>query len=660
MPAPNDILLEQALVHHRAGRLAEAERKYAQARLRTPRSFDALHLSGVLAYQQKRYIDAVSLLSQALRLDAKSALCSMRLGLAKAGTGDVVGAEKLLRAAVALDAKLPDGWTRLALALRDLGQMEKALAAAEQAVRVEPNSIDAQECCAALRAATRGMTAALPNYRQVAALAPERAQSWSQLGAALAQCGLTDESLECFSRALSIDPSSELAHHGRALAWQSQHRIAEAVAEYEVVLARNPDNHEARSSRLLCLHYIHGVARETILEEHVAFGRQVGTPPARTFINTRDPDRKLRVAFLSPDLRAHSVAFFLEPLLAHLDRDAFEVCLYHDHPHMDATSERLRLAANSWTHLAGQRPASVEAKILTDAPDVLVDLAGHTGHNRLPLLARRVAPVQLTYLGYPDTTGVTAMDGRLTDNIADPAGDADAFSTERLYRFAPTAWCYIPPAGAPPVAPPPSSHRGFVTFGCFNNFSKASDATLLVWARLLLAVRGSRLLLKSTGLDTPLARAQLEARLAKLGVAEVATRVELAGRTNDIPSHLACYERVDIALDTFPYHGTTTTCEALWMGRPVVTLAGDRHASRVGASLLSAIGHAEWIATDPEKYIDIARSLAGDLLQRETLGASLRDQLGRSPLLDHSGQALRFGAALRQAWGDFCRGSALA
>jgi predicted O-linked N-acetylglucosamine transferase (SPINDLY family) len=278
-----------------------------------------------------------------------------------------------------------------------------------------------------------------------------------------------------------------------------------------------------------------------------------------------------------------------------------------------------------------------------------VDLAGHTGLvGRLPLFARHLAPVQVTYLGYPDTTGLPAIGYRFTDAVADPPGDADAFATERLVRFAPTAWCYAPPAATPPAEPPGGRPAGPPVFGCFNNAGKVSDTTLALWARVLAAVPGARLKLKGRGLGEPGVCARLLERCAACGLP--AGRVELLERTPDTAAHLALYHDVDVALDTFPYHGTTTTCEALWMGVPVVSLRGDRHASRVGASLLAAVGHPEWVAASADDYVRTAAALAAERPAR----AAVRAALQGSPLLDHAGQSARFATALRSCWQDWC------
>ena len=654
-PAQLQTLLQEAVAHHRAGRLDAAEQSYRRVRIAVPANFDALHLSGLVAYQQGRHREAAELLRRALKRKPASGVCAMRLGLALRAMGELAASEPHLRAATEREPGLPEAWCNHAVTLGALGRAAEARASYEQAIALRPDYAEAHDRLGALACQTDGFEAAVPHFRRAADLEPDNATAWANLGAALAQSHGTAEASACFDRALQLAPEHPLALTGRALAWQLSYRIPEAVAGYGEVLKKYPHHHEARSARLLALHYLDGIHRATLFAEHAAFGAACSGLPAPALPNSPEHARRLRIAFLSADLRTHSVAFFLEPLLAHLDPEQFEVVLYHDHPQVDEMSATLRAHAALWRNFIGQSADAVEAAIRADAPDVLVDLAGHTGINRLPLFARRLAPVQITWLGYPDTTGLPAIDYRFVDAITDPAGDADAFHAEKLVRFAPAAWTYQPPADAPEPVPPPCTTGAPVTFGCFNNFAKVSDSTLRGWAQLLAAVPGSRLLLKGHGLADLALAAALRARLGLLGVAE--DRVELMGRTPGVAAHLALYTRVDVALDTFPYHGTTTTCEALWMGCPVVTLQGDRHMSRVGASLLTAAGHAEWIASDWTGYVRIAAGLASDPARLAAFRMALRGDLRRSVLLDHAGQAARFGAAVRAGWVAWCERS---
>jgi predicted O-linked N-acetylglucosamine transferase (SPINDLY family) len=646
-------LLVDAVEHHRAGRLEAAEGLYARARAAAPTNFDALHLSGLVAQQQHRHRDAAELLRRALRLNPTSAICEMRLGAAHSALGDFETAEKRLRRAILRSPAMPEAWCHLGVVLGALGQTAAERSAFERAIELKPDFAEAIEHLGALVSRTDGFAASVPHLRKLVELRPENPTALANLGIALAQSSGGQEALRLLERAIELDPGHSQARTGRAFVLQGNYRIAEAVSEYGVVLARDPGHNEARSARLLALHYLDGVSREQLHAEHAAFGDVHSKVPARVIGSPGDPGRRLRVGFLSPDLRAHSVAYFLKPMIEHLDPAAFEVFLYHDHPRVDAMSAQLRAHAAQWRNFAGQTANAAESAIRGDSPDVLIDLAGHTGFNRLALFARRLAPIQATYLGYPDTTGLEAMDYRLVDPITDPPGDSDRFHSEKLLRFSSTAWSYGPPATAPEVAPPPSAGGSGFTFGCFNNFAKVSDSTLRGWAGVLASVPGSRIILKGHGLDEPGLAPRLRARLELLGVGEES--IELQGRTPNLASHLGLYSRVDVALDTFPYNGTTTTCEAIWMGVPVVTLAGDRHASRVGASLLSAAGHPEWIARDWNDYARIALGLASDPQGLAARRTGLRAELMASVLMDHAGQAAKFGAALRQCWRNACR-----
>jgi protein O-GlcNAc transferase len=619
-PAKLQALLADAVAHHRAGRLADADILYRKARSAAPRHFDVLHLSGLAAYQLGNVADAVDWLERAHRLDRKSVVCEMRLGLALLMAGRVADAEAHLRTVVKRQPDFFEGWDNLAYFLKLQDRLAEAVACHQQATKLKPDN----------------------------------APAWYNFGLSLSLSGRPADALQCHDRALAADPGYALARFGRAQALHQLHRMAEAVAEYGKFLEVQPDHHEARSYRLFALHSLEGVSREETFAAHVEYGRVTGHPAgmARTFPNAPEANKRIRLAILSPDLRAHSCAYFLEPLLRHLDPAQVELYLYHDHFRKDAISERLQKLAVVWREFVGKSDAVVEATIRGDAPDVLVDLAGHTGmSNRLPLFARRLAPVQITYLGYPDTTGLPAMDYRFTDEVADPTGEADRFASEQLVRFAPTAWTYCAADDAPAVATHARGGQPF-TFGCFNNLAKITEAMLGTWAKVLAGVPGSRLLVKGPGLGESDVRSEYSQRLVRAGIP--ADRFELLERTTDTASHLALYHRVDVALDTFPYHGTTTTCEALWMGVPVVTLEGDRHMARVGASLLTAVGHPEWIAKTAESYVAIARGLAADRPHLEKIRAGLRSELAQSPLGQHRAQAERFEAAIRSCWRRWC------
>lgn len=618
-PAKLQLLLQNGIAHHRAGRLAEAELSYRQARAAAPKNFDGWQLSGTVAYQLGRIADAVEWLGRAHRLDPRHAIGQMRYGLALLAAKRTDEAEKHLRNAVKVKPGLHEGWDHLAYCLKLQNRLDEAVGC----------------------------------HARVVAVKPDYAVGWYNYGLTLSLAGRFVDALACHDRALAADPNYHFARFGRAQALHQAERIPEALDEYARFIQLVPNQPEARSYRLFALHHVDGIEREALFAEHVAYGRAVGAAPTVEFANEPEPERKLRLAILSPDFRSHSCAYFIAPLLRHLDRAQFDLYLYHDHFLEDAMTARLRKMATVWRNFVSQPGPAVEKVIRDDAPDILIDLSGHVGMtSRLPLFARRLAPVQVTYLGYPDTTGVPAMDYRLTDALADPPGEADAFATEKLLRFAPTAWAYEPPPNSPEVEPPPCTRCGHVTFGSFNTLGKITDRVLALWGRVLQAVPNARLVVKGRGLETPGVAARYQERLARCGLP--VDRVDLVGRTAETNEHLALYGRVDVALDTFPYHGTTTTCEALWMGVPVVSLFGAHHMSRVGVSLLNAAGHPEWAVADEAAYVRIATELAGDPERLVGVRAALRNDLRRGPLLDHAVQSARFGECLRDCWRNWC------
>lgn len=640
--------LEAAIEHHKAGRHSEAEGLYRQACQSAPKVFDPWYLAGTLALHVGRLDDAVTLLTRALRIDPRAANAKLFLGMALADLRRYAEAEKPLRSALEKLPNYTDAWDNLATTLEALGRPAEAVDCLQKVLARQPDKADVHHRYGVLVALTRGLEAAEPHFRRAVELQPDFVRAWSNLGQALVEArGRVREAGECFERALSLDPFHTAAMNGRALAHLRSYRLEEAKREYDDVIAFAPGDLVALSARAMVMNYLPGRTRTEEFDAHRAFALAVEegatNPPAQPVVRAR-----LRVGFVSPDLRAHAVACFIEPLLQHLDPRAFEIFLYHNHRTEDVMSERLKRHAVGWRNISALDDEKAEALLRADHLNVLVDLAGHSAMNRLALFARRVAPVQVTYLGYPNTTGLRAMDFRLVDSLTDPVGEADRFHTEKLVRFAPTAWAYLPPIDTPEPAGATRREGSAVTFGCFSNFAKVTDETLKLWGRLLAAVPESRLVLKSQSLLEAGITDGIRARIAAAGLPE--GRIELRDHAPSLAEHLAAYQEIDVALDTFPYTGTTTTCEALWMGVPVVTRAGDRHASRVGVSLLTAVGHPELIAADNEAYVRIAAELAADAPRRASLRAQLRSALRASPLLDHAGQAARFGAAVCDCW----------
>jgi predicted O-linked N-acetylglucosamine transferase (SPINDLY family) len=645
-------LLEEALSLHQAHQHDEAERIYSKVRRECPKDFDAWYLSGAMAFQRGGHLEeAVELLQKARKLNADSVECRMFLGMALADLGRHAEAEPHLVRALKKTPHIAEMWENLARCQRALGLPHEALESLGKFTEIQPLNATAHELLGELAAVVNGFAAAEPHFRKATEIDPSMAIAWSNLGLSLLEkTGHIAEGMECLDKALQLDPFLVAASSARALGLQRLYKTEESLDLHNSILWMEPQNARVLSARNMLLNYLPGHDRQSIFEAHKEFGALFAKDEFQVFFNPQEPDKKLRVGFISPDLRHHSVAFFLKPLLQNLDPSRVQTLLYHCHHTEDATSAALCRLASKWTNLNGVEDDAAATLIQRDAPDILIDLAGHSAMNRLPLLSRGLAPVQISYLGYPNTTGVPTITHRLVDEITDPSSDADAFATEKLIRFSPCAWTYEAPEDAPlPTMPDQDAP---ITFGSFNNFLKVTDDTLAVWAKILTQVPNSRLFIKSVYLDDPEVRKNILERITAVGIAE--DRVEISGFFAATQDHLAAYNRVDVALDTFPYNGTTTTCEALWMGVPVVSLIGDRHAARVGLSLLTAVGHAEWAAENEDAYIEKAVALAEDRALRSQLRESLRGQVAGSILCDYAGQATRFEAALRQAWCEWC------
>lgn len=490
-------------------------------------------------------------------------------------------------------------------------------------------------------------------------LDPSHAPTYSELAQLYIDYAQYSKASEVSRDGLRLDPDSTVFWNTLANCQSSIGLVDEALVSYRKVLELAPNTPPSHSNLLLTMHYVSGLDPAEIFEEHKRFGR-VHTPPAlatRDFPNTPEPARRLRIGYVSPDIRQHSVAFFLEPLLDHRDRDRFEVYGYGAVKTPDEVTQRLRGKFDQYRNVFDMTMPHMAQTIKADRIDILIDLAGHAGSLHAPVLGYKPAPVQVTYLGYPDTTGIEAVDYRITDWTADPAG-AEATHTEQLVRLPDGFLCFRPPEDLPAIGAPPRAANGWVTFGSFNREFKVSRQVLDLWCRILLAVPGSRMVMKSVAGSDPATREYQLGEFERRGVDR--SRVQLVGFIGSQKEHLAMYRDIDIALDTFPYHGTTTTLDALLMGVPVVTLAGYNHASRVGASLLGQVGIPELIARTGDEYVAKAIELAGDPGRVAALHGALRGKLLASTLCDGPGFARKFEFALRGMWLNWCRSRGVA
>ncbi|HXE97766.1 MAG TPA: tetratricopeptide repeat protein, partial [Dongiaceae bacterium] len=472
-------------------------------------------------------------------------------------------------------------------------------------------------------------------------LAPDRAEACNNLGNLLVRYWKLAEASESYRRAIEIkhDYAGAYSNLGRIANYEG--RIDDSVALFLKALEIMPDFRAAADNLLSILNNSDKFTPEQVSKEHFRLSAIYPVSGEKPPQMGHRQGRKIRIGYVSSDFKSHSVGFFIEPVLKNHSRDDFEIFCYDQVTVPDETTERIKNLGWTWRPVFGLPDSKVAELVRMDAIDILVDLSGHFDGNRLGVFALRPAPVQVTWLGYPNTTGLNQINFRLTDEFADPTGMTDHLYSERLIRLPRTFLCYAPPVSAPAVAPFPGEP---VIFCCFNNYPKVSDTVLKLWAKVLHSVPGSKLFLKSGPLGDSGVRALLTRRFAALGIDQ--TRLILAGFAVRREEHLQRYGACHIALDTYPYNGTTTTCEALWMGVPVVTLAGTSHAARVGVSILNNVGLSELIAQSADQYVDIAAGLAKNPARLRDYRASLRTRLLNSRLMD----AGTFTADLEQAY----------
>ena len=555
--------------------------------------------------------------------------------------------------AVSLRSDYVDAHIKLAFALRFIGRNEEAITEFRSALRYQPDNAEAGDGLAYLLFEMGRKEEAAECFRSTLRYHQEKAERYSAYGSVLYALGLCGDAIKAYETALKLNPKLNLsAAIGNCLLMQG--RVEDAIDFYRQAIARNPGNVQAHSTLLMALNYLPDISKEDRYREHCVWGKIYGEPKhAQKFQrNLRESNRRLRIGYVSGDFRAnHSVTYFIEPLLAGHDQEVFDVFCYSMMPRPDDTTRHLQQLVSHWRDIYGWDDARLADCIFEDGIDILVDLGGHTAANRLTAFTLKPAPIQVSYLGYPNTTALKSIDYRLTDILADPMGE-DAYYTERLVRLPGCFLCYKPAADTPPVKQLPALQAGYVTFASFNNLAKVNDKVIELWCRILKAVSDSRLIIKYRALEDPLTRERFMKLFVSHGIA--ADRVEFYGHIPSRREHLALYGKVDIALDTFPYNGTTTTCEALWMGVPVMTLAGNTHAGRVGASLLNSIGLRDWVAHTTEDFVYRIGQHTADSRGLSILRAELRDRVAASPLCDGGEFVRNLEAAYRDMWRNWC------
>jgi predicted O-linked N-acetylglucosamine transferase (SPINDLY family) len=677
-------MLEQAITCSAQGSSAEALELFRRVLAVEPDNFDALHGIGIVCGQCGEFGPAAEYFARAAQRQPDNFLAHYNHGKALEESARYDAALTAYDRALSLAPDLPEAHFNRALVLQRLGRPHEALPAYDRAIALRPGYADAyvnrgaalaelgrwDEAVASCDTAisfrpdhgeayyNRGVILqdlerypeALANYDKVVRLLPRYTDAHYNRGIILVIQGRVDEAVQSLERAVSIRPDYALAHMELGHARMYRGDLACARQNLQQAIELEPDLVQAHHNRLFMMNYQPlvpaqvGAAHRDFADRFEAPLLSSWGPPS----NGRDPGRRLKVGYVSPDLRQHSVAYFLEPVLAHHDKTRVEVYCYYNRIVEDTVTARLRPLADHWIACKSLTDEQLAARIRSDGIDILIDLAGHTAGNRLLVFARKPAPVQVSYLGYPATTGLQAMDWRLVTAETDPAG-AEQWHSERLYRLPRSLWCYRPPGQAGEVkSETPARQAGHVTFGSMNNIAKVSEAAIATWSGILKRVSGSRLVM--TGLADG-ARQRIREQFESQGIGE--ERLQLHGRLGTEAFH-GVLGTIDLALDTFPYAGTTTTCEVLWLGIPVITLEGETSVARSGQALLKLLGLEELIARSEAEYIEKAVELANDLNRLDALHRGLRARFESSPLRDEAGYTRELEAAYRAMWTDWC------
>jgi predicted O-linked N-acetylglucosamine transferase (SPINDLY family) len=640
-----------AMQQQRGGNLGQAEAIYRQILAHQPDHAASNHMLGVIAMHTGKLDVAVDFLRQALAFNPTIAETYCELGNIFAGTGRAEQAIAFYRKSLSLQPDSAQCLNNFANALHERGEIDQALDFCRRALALQPDWPEIHSTMGNLLRDKGELTQAAASFRQALTLRPNFPDAMVNLANVLQDAGRIDEAISMFRGALALQPNLPEAHYNLGNALRDTGRIEEAIAGFNQSLALRPDNAVAHSNKIYAMHFHPAYDTHAICAELAKWNQQHAAPLAgliQPHQSNRDPNRRLRIGYVSPDFREHVVGWNLLPLLTWHDHAQFEIFCYSSVLKPDVMTEKLKWYADTWRDIRCMNDDQAAAAIRADQIDILVDLSLHSAHHRLLLFARKPAPLQVTYLAYCSSTGLSAMDYRFSDVYMDREEEPNIYAEKTLF-LPHSYWCYQPGMQMPEPGPLPAISNGYVTFGCLNQFAKVSDPALLLWAEILAAIPGSRLILHAPAGNH---RQRVVNHFTTHGVAE--SRVEFVPKQT-FGDYGRTYQRIDIVLDPFPHGGGITSCDALWMGVPVISLEGNTAVGRGGKSILSNLGLRRLLAQTPASYMQIALETAADLPRLAALRAKLRERMAAAPLMDAKSRARDVEAMYRKIWMDWCR-----
>ncbi len=647
---PRDAMLHNSLgnAYKEIGQFEDAIASYNKVLKMEPGYAGAYNNLGVALKDSGHVARAEESFQQALKLQPEFAGAHHNLASLLGEQGKYAEAALSCRRALELGYNDPEAYNVLGVALRWLGQLDEAISNYRRALELNPGFPEAYNNLGVALMEMGSLQDAIECYRKAIELKSDYVEAHNNLGIALKEIGQLDAAVTSCQRALELKPDYAEAYNNLGNNLMEWGLLDEALTNYRKVLELKPDFLEARSNLLFALNSS-DAHPSAYLEEVRKYGRNVAAkaePPFASW-HCADAPQRIKVGIVSGDLRKHPVGYFLESILAQFKNGRIELLAYPTTSRSDELSTRIKPFFSAWKPLAGLSDQAAADMIHDDGIHVLLDLSGHTGHNRLPVFGWRPAPVQATWLGYLNSTGIQAMDYIIADPWAIPQGEESQF-TETPWRLPETYICFSQPEVAVEVGSLPAQRNGYVTFGSFNNLRKVNDRVVACWARVLHAVPGSKLYFKAKVLNSPGVREKLVSRFSNQGIDE--ERLQMAGTFPSREDHFRAYQQVDIALDPFPYPGITTTVEGLWMAVPTMAMKGDRFLSHQGETILHNAGLPEWIAEDEDDYVNKAVRFSVDLEQLSALREGLREKAIASPLFDAQRFARNFEDALWGMW----------
>jgi protein O-GlcNAc transferase len=648
-----ETLYNLGLTQQQAGQWEEAETSYRQALAIKPDFVEAYNNLGIVLYDLGHFEDAAMSYRKALAIKPSSFEAHCNLGRILQKVGQVESAVASFQRALELNPDFAEAHCNLGNALMQLGHLNESGTSYRRALKLNPDFVEAHSNLGLALADLGLPNDAVASYRRALEIEPDNIEVLNNLGNILQTLGKINDAVASYRRALEAKPDSIETHNNLGNVMKDLGQLDDALACYRRALEIEPKFTDALNNLLLTLNFTNGHTPSYYLEQARKYGRVVAERAAGGRFSawlSEVPPKRLRVGLVSGDFRIHSVGHFLEGLLSHLDPARIDLIAYPTNRTEDALTARIRPCFSAWKSLAGMSDVDAARLIHADGVHVLLDISGHTAHNRLPVFAWKPAPVQVTWLGLPTTTGVSEIDYILGDIQAIPPEHEHHFS-ETVWRLPDSYLCFSPPAYPVNVIPLPALSSGYVTFGSFNNLTKMNDAVVKLWSRILLSVPNSRLYLKTAQLNDASVCKQTRQRFAECGITP--ERLLLSGSLGSIADHFAEYNKIDIALDTFPYPGVTTSVEALWMGVPVLSLHGDRFLSLSAKSIAHHSGLADWVAVDEDEYVAKAVAFSSGLGRLAALRAGLRQQVLASPLFDAPRFAKNFEDALWGMWQSY-------